>query len=279
MNNEMSLSNVSSNDRVQALVKEVKEGVAKIQSSDDWKACLDMSSKFWKYSFHNQMLIMLQKRDATYVAGFYKWKEFSRWVKKGEHGIRILAPLIVKAKGQKNGEEEITLKGFRAVSVFDASQTEGKELPSVFHSLKGSAPEGVFEKLLSFTKNQGYTIGFQEITDGSYGYLNKQKEIVLKLGESTAQTMETLCHELAHGLLGHLTEKELGRDEKELEAETTAWIVCRNLGLETRETSFGYLATWTQEKERDAKLEKAAHKACEIAKKVLEGLEKVEMAG
>ena len=267
------MENLTTSDRVQSLVSEVKEGVANIQNSDDWKVCLDMNSKFWKYSFRNQMLIMLQKRDATHVAGFHKWKEFSRWVKKGEHGIKILAPLIVKAKSQENGEEEITLKGFRAVSVFDASQTEGKELPSVFHPLKGSAPEGVFEKLWSFTKDQGYTISFQEITDGSYGYLNKQKEIVLKLGESTAQTMETLCHELGHGLLGHFDEKELGRDEKELEAETTAWIVCRNLGLETRESSFAYLATWAHDKERDAKLEKAAHKACVVARKILEGLE------
>ena len=92
---------------------------------------------------------------------------------------------------------------------------------------------------------------------------------------SPAQTCDVLCHELAHGMLGHLDDIERTRDEQEIEAETTAWIVCRALGLETRESSFGYLATWTNSKEREEKLEKAGQRACEMAKKILEGLEKI----
>ena len=94
----------------------------------------------------------------------------------------------------------------------------------------------------------------------------------MRKGLSPAQTCDVLCHELAHGMLGHLEDKETPRDSQELEAETTAWIVCRALGLETRSTSFAYLATWSNSKERDEKLEKAGQKACEISKKILEGL-------
>lgn len=258
-------------DRVKELVKEVKAGVSRIRESEDWKRWLDMNAKFWKYSFHNQMLITIQKPSASLVAGFNTWKKLGRYVKKGEHGIYILAPRIVKVKEENSEEVQHELQGFLAVSVFDVGQTEGKELPSVFHPLNGSAPDGVFGKLWSFVKDQGYTVRFEEMTDGSYGYLTNQKEIVLKKGESTAQTLDTMCHELAHGLLGHVGNRELSREEKELEAETTAWIVCRNLGLETRESSFGYLATWLRN-EQDGKLERAGQRACDVAKKVLEGL-------
>ena len=263
-------------DRVQELAKEVKDGVAMIQDSEDWKRCLDINSKFWKYSFGNQMLIAIQKPNATRVAGFQTWKGLDRCVKKGEHGIRILAPLLVKVKDKdEQAEEEAqrVLKGFRTVSVFDLSQTEGKELPTVHHPLNGEAPDNAYLKVKSFIEAQGYTVRFEKTDPHLYGYLNKQKEIVLKEGESFAQTLDTLCHEMAHALLGHLENKELSKDEKELEAETTAWIICRNLGLETREASFAYLATWAQGEERDLKLERAAHRACAVAKNILTGLE------
>jgi len=263
-------------ERVSVLVQEVKAGVAQVQNSEDWKRCLDMNSKFWKYSFGNQMLIAIQKPNATRVAGFQTWKGLDRYVKKGEHGIRILAPLLVKVKDKdEQAEEEAqpVLKGFRTVAVFDLSQTEGKELPTVHHPLNGEAPDGAYLKVKSFIEAQGYTVRFEKTEPNLYGYLNKQKEIVLKEGESLAQSLDTLCHEMAHALLGHLENKELSKDEKELEAETTAWIICRNLGLETREASFAYLATWASGEERDLKLEKAAHRACAVAKKILGSLE------
>ena len=266
-------------NRTWELVEEVKAGVAKVQNSEDWKRWLDACSKFWKYSFHNQMLIAIQRPSATLVAGFQTWKEMGRYVKKGEHGIRILAPVLVKVKNEdKDGNEDIlsALRGFRVVSVFDIGQTEGQDLPSVHHSLQGEAPEDVLDRVQMFIESQGYTVRFGKTSDGLYGYLNEQKEIVLKEGESPAQSLDTLCHELSHGLLGHLEDKELSRDEKELEAETSAWIVCRNLGLETREVSFAYLATWVQGKERDLKLEKAAHRASEIAKMILEGVAAIQ---
>jgi antirestriction protein ArdC len=262
---------VTPSEKVWALVKEVKEGVAKIQSSDDWKKFLDASAKFWRYSFNNQMLIAIQRSNATQVAGFHTWKEMGRYVKAGEHGIRILAPMLVKVK---DGQEDETIVRFRSVSVFDISQTEGKDLPSVVHPLKGEAPGGMFFKLKEFAETQGFTVQFGSMTNGRQGYLNDKNEIVLKSGVGNAQSSKTLCHELAHGMLKHLDDKELSASEKELEAETSAWVVCRNLGLETSEYSFGYLATWAPSKDRDAKLEKAAHKACEVAKKIMEGLEK-----
>lgn len=126
-----------------------------------------------------------------------------------------------------------------------------------------------------FLESKGYAVKYAKIKSGEFGYLTREKKIVLKEDESMAQNLDTLCHEMGHAFLGHLDDKELSRSEKELEAETVAWIVCRNLGLETRETSFGYLATWVQEEDRDQKLERAAHRACEAAKKILEGLEEI----
>jgi len=260
-------------DTVRALVEEVKAGVAQIQGSEDWKRWLESCSKFWKYSFHNQMLIAIQKPSASLVAGFHTWKEMGRWVKKGEHGIRILAPVMVKVKDENEPETEVVRAiRFRAVSVFDLAQTEGKDMPEVSKPLSGEAPEDMLDKVQAYIESQGYTVRLGETPSGVYGYVNISKEIVLKEGEGTAQTLDTLCHEVSHALLGHLEDKGLSRDEKELEAETAAWVVCRNLGLETRDSSFGYLAAWARGKERDTKLEKAAQRACEVAKKILEGV-------
>ena len=258
-------------ERVHALVEEVKAGVASVLNSEDWMRWLDASSKFWLYSFYNQMLIAIQRPSATTVAGFQTWKGFGRHVKQGEHGIRILAPVLVKTKKDEEDTEKV-LRGFRSVCVFDVAQTEGKELPTLYHPLKGSAPEGMFDTLKGFAESSGYSVRFGQMGEGKYGYLNSTNEIVLKEGEEMAQSLDVLCHELSHALLGHLQDNGRSLEEKELEAETSAWIVCRNLGLETRSVSFAYLASWARGKERDAMLERAAHRACEVARKILEGV-------
>ena len=262
-------------DKVHSLIEEVKAGVASIQSSEEWVRFLDVSSRFWRYSFHNQMLIALQRPNATLVAGFNAWKEMGRFVKQGEHGIRILAPMLVKVKPEDPDSEEERIVRFKSVAVFDVSQTEGTELPEMHHPLKGEAPMGVLIRVKKFIENHGYTVRYEETPEGTYGFVNASKEIVLREGESMAQTLDTLCHEVSHALLGHVGDSSLSREEKELEAETAAWVVCRNLGLETRDGSFSYLAIWVSDKDRDAKLERAAHRACEVAKVILEGVEQI----
>jgi len=257
-------------NKAKKLLEEVKAGVSKVVNSEGWKAWLDFNSKFWQYSFRNQVLIGFQRPEATRVAGFHKWKTLGRFVKKGEHGILILAPMLVRGKEEGSSEKE--LLGFRAVPVFDISQTEGKELPKLYHPLKGHAPEGVFVKARKFIQSKGYHVSFKITGEGLFGFVNSKKEIVLKLGESPAQDLNTLIHEMAHALLGHVGDEHVSRSHGELEAETAAWMVCRNLGLETGSSSFEYLASWSHGSERDRKLEEAATRGCVVAKQILEGI-------
>jgi antirestriction protein ArdC len=275
------MSKLATNHEVQDLVSEIKKGISQIHSSEEWKAWLAFGARFWNYSFGNQMLIALQRPRATRVAGFYTWREFGRSIKKGEHGIRILAPLIAKVKVEKKGSEEdqtiSALKGFKVVTVFDVSQTHGEELPALDCGLHGLAPAGIFESLKTFIEGKGYPVRFEELEAGLHGYVNWKKEIVLKAGVSEAQTLDTLAHETAHALLGHVgTNKP--HDEKELEAETAAWIVCTNTGLPTWKSSFKYLATWAKGPDWGEKLEKAAARACEVAREILTGLPVVDKA-
>ncbi len=266
---------MTSRDKVSELISEIKKGVAYIHTSEDWKKWLDFNSRFWAYSFHNQMLIAIQKPTATRVAGFHTWKDCKRHVKKGERGIKILAPIIIKTaiKDEETGEEKTVkaLRNFRIVTVFDISQTEGEEMPSIHSPLQGVAPSGVFDSLKILIERKGYTVTFKDLPEGLYGYVNKSKQIVLRQEESEAQSLDTLCHEMSHAILGHV-DSDTPRNDQELEAETSAWIICRNLGLETRKSSFAYLATWTAGKDRDTKLEKAGHRGCEAAREILGGL-------
>lgn len=261
--------------KVGELLKVVREGVAKIQSSQEWKAWLDSSSRFWKYSFHNQMLIRWQKPDASRVAGYRTWMEFGRHVKKGESGIRILAPSTIKVPIKDGEKEELVpvLRGFRVVSVFDISQTEGKEIPVIYHPLRGTSAPCLVEKLTRFISEKGYTVRIGKTSSCDiFGYVNGKKEIVLKEGESPDQQALVLAHEISHALLGHVGSLE-NRMDMELEAETSAWIICRNLGLRTDETSFAYLATWVDGPEREKKLEQAGTRASRVAEQILSGLE------
>lgn len=266
---------VKEKSKVQELLEIVKAGVARIHDSTEWKAWLDASSKFWKYSFHNRMLIRWQKPDASRIAGFHTWRSLGRHVRKGEHGIRILAPYLVKIPIKEIDKEELVpiIRGFRAVSVFDISQTEGKELPEIYHPLKGTSAGRLLDQLTKFISGKGYSvrIGATPAAD-IYGYVNDKKKIVLKEGESPDQQVKVLSHEMSHALLGHVGSFQ-NQAEKELEAETSAWIICRNLGLKTDEASFAYLATWASSPERDKKLERAASRACQVAEVILDGLE------
>jgi antirestriction protein ArdC len=265
----------STNEKVQELVSEIRKGISQIHSSQEWKAWLSFGSRFWNYSFGNQMLIAMQCPKATRVAGFHTWREFGRSVKKGERGIKILAPLLAKVKVESEGSEEgqmvSALKGFKVVTVFDVSQTYGEALPALGRGLDGQAPAGTYESLKTFIESKGYSVQFGELESGLYGFVDRNKRIVLRTGASEAQTLDTLAHETAHALLGHVGSNQ-PRDEKELEAETVSWIVCTRMGLPTRESSFNYLATWATAPGWGAKLERAGARACEVARKILAGL-------
>ena len=198
---------------------------------------------------NNVMLIMLQNPYATRVAGYHAWQEMGRQVMARESALRILAPMKYKKEDVPEGEKTSEIRGFKLVPVFDISQTEGRELPDVVSRLQGLAPEGVFASLTEFAQNLGFHVERpQSLESGANGdTTHSLGRIRVVASNSEAQQVKTLAHEIGHALL-HDPEvpssKELTRGLKELEAESTAYVICTALGMDTSDYSFGYVAGW-----------------------------------
>lgn len=234
-------------------------------------------SKFYNYSFNNTLLIAMQKPDATLVAGYTAWqRNFGRQVQKGEKGIKILAPAPYKAQlemekidpntnkpmldadGKPVTETvEVMRPAFKVVSVFDVSQTEGKELPDiVVDELKGTVENysAFFDALKQISP---VPIAFEDIAGGAKGYYHlEDRRIAIQEGMSEVQTVKTAIHEIAHAKLHALNpdeklppEEQKDRHTKEVEAESVAYTVCQRYGIETSDYSFGYIAGWSSDKE------------------------------
>ena len=234
-------------------------------------------SKFHNYSFNNTMLIAMQKPDATLVAGFKAWqKDFDRHVKKGEKGIRILAPAPYKIKEEqekldpvtgeimldKSGmpiteEVEIKIPAFRVVPVFDVSQTDGKELPDIeVNELSGSV-EDYEDFMQALTEVSPVPITYEDIEGEAKGYFHTtDHRIAIQEGMSQSQTVKTAIHEVAHAKL-HDRERnqdidavlDKDRNTKEVEAESVAYTVCQHFGIDTSDYSFGYIARWSSDRD------------------------------
>jgi hypothetical protein len=203
-------------------------------------------SRFHNYSFGNILEIARQKPDATRVAWFWKWKELGRSVKKGEKGIRILAPIVgVRRKKQEEAEKDITkqntavLVGFRSAYVFDVSQTEGAELPEM-REIKGDAGENR-DRLISFIDRQGIEIVFTEKIAPALG-MSYGGRIAILPGQSKAEEFSTLVHELAHEML-HKAERRTATTKvvRETEAKAIAFVIGKAVGLETGTASADYI--------------------------------------
>lgn len=273
---------ITPSQQAQELLAQIRRGISKVKNSQAWRDWVEVQSRFPFYSPFNTWLVHMARPNATKIAGFRRWKEWGRWVRKGEKGIRILAPLLVKIpnndKEDSEGEKIQVLKGFKAVSVFDISQTDGKALPQVYGPLQGEAPEGLFERLKTFAESKGFTVQFGPMpSPDTYGYINSSHEIYLKENQSQVQNIGVLAHELCHGLLGHPSESHQKRDVKELEAETSAYILLRNLGLETDSNAFVYLTSWTHNDKSGEKLASAAQTAVGLAQKILKALDVPEL--
>ncbi|MHB8335366.1 MAG: ArdC-like ssDNA-binding domain-containing protein [Acidimicrobiales bacterium] len=231
------------------LLEELCAGIAELTTSEKWTQYLDMQSKFYAYSPNNVMLIMLQNPYATRVAGYHAWQELGRQVVAKESALRILAPLKYKKEDAPEGEKTSEIRGFKLVPVFDISQTEGRDLPDVVSRLQGLAPEGVFASLTEFAQNLGFHVERpQSLENGANGdTMHSLGRIRVVASNSEVQQVKTLAHEIGHALL-HDPEvpssKELTRGLKELEAESTAYVICTALGMDTSDYSFGYVAGW-----------------------------------
>jgi hypothetical protein len=227
---------------VQALIEQLEQG-----HSEALTAYLTAMGRFHNYSFGNILEIARQKPDATRVAGLYAWNQLGRKVKKGEHGIRILAPVIgVRRKKDEEAEKDIrtqnqaVLVGFRAAYVFDVSQTEGTELPEFSERVSGNAGE-FRDRLVDFVISQGIALEFKESIAPALG-VSYGGKIALLPGQSSAEEFSTLVHELAHEML-HKADRRTATTKtvRETEAEAIAFVVGKTVGLETGRASADYI--------------------------------------
>jgi antirestriction protein ArdC len=228
------------------LLKELDERIDKVQSSDEFKEVLEFFSKFHNYSYHNSILIMMQKPEATLVAGYRQWqKKFNRHVKKGEKGITILAPFTYKKKKgdiDSDEEKEVTKTYFRPVYVFDVSQTEGKVLSQIDLSLENSN-SALFEPLKSYALSKGIKVKFKSLRKGLDGYSEGGKIVVNRKANDTEKA-SILVHETAHELLHFrdIKDVKLTKEILEMEAEAVAFVVMNYFGVEIK--SDKYLALY-----------------------------------
>ena len=265
----------SKDEYMKEITDRLEAGVRGIMSSDNYKSYLASMSKFHSYSFRNTMLIFMQKPDASLVAGLGKWKsEFERTRKQGEIGLKILAPAYYKVKKRvpkidpdtgepikdKDGktvmeEQTITVPDYRAVSVYDVSQTEGKELPTTHVDVLDGDVEHFQDLQAALIQASPYPISIEPILDGAKGrcfYL--EQRIAVNEGMSELQTLKTSIHEVAHARLyeknSNLPEDQMpDRATREVQAESVAYTVCQYFGLDTSDYSFGYIANWSSGKD------------------------------
>jgi antirestriction protein ArdC len=238
--------------KAQEALKQLEEGVSEIQNSEQFQAYLQFASRFHEYSWGNIVLIMSQRPDATRVAGFKAWKKLGRHVRKGETGIRILAPMTTTWEDDE-GNQRSKIIGFKLVSVFDISQTEGKPIPKapVYELLESASDQGQVLRpiLLNLMREQNITYGRGELANGVQGFWKPGKRQIVT-DERLALDMEVkvITHELAHAF----TEENLGgyqefRPEHETVAEGAAFVTLANFGIDTGSASFTYIATWAQD--------------------------------
>ena len=205
--------------------------------------------RFHRYSLHNVLLIALQKPNASHVAGFRTWNQLGRFVKKGEKGILILAPIVRRKTENSEADEKESshIAGFRAAYVFDVSQTDGQELPQI--GVMHGDPCEYGAGLRGFADAQNIAIEYSHdiapARGTSYG-----GRIALLPGQSPAEEFSTLVHELAHELLHRGDRREqTSRKVRETEAEATAFVVCHAIGLETGSAACDYIQLWNGDKE------------------------------
>jgi len=202
-------------------------------------------ARFHRYSLHNILLIASQKPNAMHVAGFHAWHKLGRFVKKGEQGILILAPVIRK-KAENNTEvepdESTVAVGFRAAYVFDISQTDGQPLPEI-GTVNGD-PRGYRERLAKFVAEQAITLDYSEEIAPARG-MSEGGKITLLPGQSTAEEFATLAHEVAHEMM-HRDERRTSTTKRvrETEAEAVAFVVCSAIGLETGSAAQDYIGLY-----------------------------------
>ena len=297
-------------EKLKEITDRLEQGITELFDSERYKEYLRVMSKFHNYSFNNTLLIAMQKPDASLIAGFSAWKNnFGRNVMKGQKGIKILAPSPFKIKKEmekidpqtqkaiigKDGkpvteEKEITIPAFKVVSVFDVSQTEGREIPDIAVNMLTGDVEHYKEVFAALEKTSPVPVGFEKIEGGAHGYYHlEDKRIALDEGMSELQTLKTLIHEIAHAKLHDIDlnapledlENRPDRRTREVQAESIAYTVCQHYGLDTSDYSFGYVAGWSAGRELaelKSSLETIRSTAAEIINSIDEHIAELQKA-
>ena len=265
-------------EKIKEITDRLEQGIAELFDSERYKDYLRVMSKFHNYSFRNTLLIAMQAPDASLVAGFNTWKNtHGRNVKRGEKGIKIFAPSPYKVKREvekldpqtrkpiigKDGkpvteEQEITVPAYKVVSVFDVSQTEGRELPDIAVDELTGDVDRYNDFFAALEQTSPVPVGFENIEGKSHGYYHlEEKRIAIQEGMSELQTLKTAIHEIAHAKLHDIDlnapKEDLAdrpdRRTREVQAESVAYTVCQHYGLDTSDYSFGYVAGWSSGRE------------------------------
>ena len=297
-------------EKLKEITDRLEQGIAELFDSERYREYLKVMSKFHNYSFRNTVLIAMQKPDASLVAGFSAWKNnFERNVMKGQKGIKIIAPSPYKIKQEmqkidphtqkpvigKDGkpvteEKEVTIPAYKVVSVFDVSQTEGKELPDIAVDELTGDVDRYKDFFAALEKTSPVPIAFENIEGGSHGYYHlEDKRIAINEGMSELQTLKTAIHEIAHAKLHDIDlnapkdeqQPHVDRRTREVEAESVAYTVCQHYGLDTSDYSFGYVAGWSSGRELSelkSSLETIRSAAAEIINSIDENFAELQKA-
>ena len=267
------LNGQNSAERMKEITDRLETGIQELFESERYKAYLTSMAKFHSYSFNNTLLIAMQ--GGQLVAGYNKWRDdFHRNVKRGEKGIKILAPAPYKVKKEvpkldeqgkpvmdKDGKpltevQETQVPAFKIVSVFDVSQTEGEPLPSIGVDELAGNVEQYEDFVKALEQTSPVPMAFEDIPGGSHGYYHlTEKRIAIQENMSELQTLKTAIHEIAHAKLHAIDPNDPEQTNRpdsrtrEVQAESVAYAVCQHYGLDTSEYSFGYVAGWSSGRE------------------------------
>ncbi len=262
---------------VAELLRRLEEGVRGLTDSDAWRSYLQVQARFHHYSIGNVLLMLAQRpQGLTRAAGFHTWLSLGRHVRKGERGLRILAPVTGRRHDEEDDQAPRTVLRWRSVVVFDYSQTEGAELPPhPCQELTTDTERGrwLCARLLELARTHGTDVREDMAGLGSARgvYVPGVNAIGLAPGLAADQKAKTLCHELAHALLGHGSTGR-PRQEEEAEAEGTAFVVGAWAGLDTSGYSFGYIADWAGRKDGPALLKRVGGNIQRTAAAIIDGL-------
>lgn len=250
------------------VLEKLENGVKDVFTSENYRNYLKFFSQFHNYSFNNVIMILMQYPTASKVASFRTWNKLGLKVKKGSKGIKVLVPIpysyvkeeVVKdefnnVRYDKNGnkvveETEVNRLTFRLGNVFDISQVEG-EIPTLTNELKDN-PKQLEEAIENLIRTNDVPINYDYTLNSNtaYGYYSlTEKAIYLRPDLNFMHMFKTLIHEKAHSMLHNKDQNKYTREEAEVQAESTAFVVCNCLGFDTSEYSFGYIASWSKNKE------------------------------